>query len=175
MNKLTAYAVTLLASAVMLSPTITTAADKTPARTQPVSITAPTPLTPQEIDAQITYLDNLTATLKDCRALNNINLSKLEEKVRLVRSMGGTGATAIQRFKDSPEYRRCESEAKADFQATARDFIGRFREPKMQDKAKEALAQWMTAIDAVSNDNFAQEASKFATLANGMRLELSLD
>jgi len=175
MNKITAFAVTLGASVVLLSSTSSLAAEKKPAKAQPVKVVEPAPLTPEEVAAQVAYLDKMQATLKHCRATNSLSVSTMESMIRAEILMGGDAAAAVKKFQESPTYKRCEKEAMADFQATSRDFMGKFRDPKMQGKAKDALAQWMTALDAVGNSNFDQEASKFATLANGVKLELSLN
>lgn len=173
MIKLTLSTVVLAASAVLLSPITSIAADKKPAKIQSGKSIAP--LTPEEVTAQVEYLDKMLATLKQCRALNSLGVSTLESMIRTEIMLGGNAAAAVTKFRESPSYQRCEKDATANFQATSRDFLGRFRDPKMQEKAKDALAQWMTALDAVPNDNFEQEASKFATLANGVKLGLSLN
>jgi hypothetical protein len=175
MNKFTAFAVTLGASVVLLSPATSLGAEKKSAKAQPVKVVAPAPLTQEEVAGQVAYLDKMHATLKNCRALNSLSVSTMESMIRTEIMMGGNAAAAIKKFQDSPNYKRCEKEATADFLATSRDFMGKFRDPKMQDKAKDTLAQWMTALDAVPNSNFDQEVSKFATLANGLKLELSLN
>jgi len=174
MNKFTALAVTLGVGAVLLSPPTSLAAEKKPAKAQAVKVVELTPLTPEEIAAQVAYLDKMQATLKHCRATNSLSVSTLNSLVEAEILMRGDAAAVVKKFHESPNYKRCEKDATADFQATSRDFVMKFREPKMQEKAKEALAQWMTALDAVANSNFDQEASKFATLANGVKLELSM-
>ncbi len=71
-------------------------------------------------------------------------------------------------------YRECIAGGKQLLSAGAREFVGAFKTDAAQTKAKDALAQWLTAIDAVSKDNFPHELSRFDAHANALKLELNL-
>lgn len=69
------------------------------------------------------------------------------------------------------EYKKCIDDAKAKIaQGGAKEFLGAFASTQ-KPKAKALLAQWLTVMDAIGQDNFDQEVSKYDSLVNGLKVE----
>lgn len=146
-------------------------------------------LSAEEKTAQIAYLDKLGSDLVTCRAAYTREMSALQGLVTLkIMSAeidaGRFGLSAVQRvtiendiiteYTSKPSFGKCERDATAEFQNTSGSFIRRFADPKLQDKAKDALARWMSAIAAVSKKTFETEQGEYAVRANILKLELSI-
>lgn len=71
-----------------------------------------------------------------------------------------------------PYHKTCAEKAKKDILATAKAFIKSFKGADGQKNARDMVAQWVTAMDAIGNESAKAESAKFETLANGLLLDL---
>lgn len=70
-----------------------------------------------------------------------------------------------------PQYLVCIASAKEQFVPSAKVFIKSVKSADTQRKAKDMIAQWITAIDAVGSSIASTEQAKFETQANSLMLE----
>lgn len=71
----------------------------------------------------------------------------------------------------TPYHKICADSSKDEFIPTAKIFIKSFKAASSKKSAKDMVAQWITAIDAIGSDAATTENAKFETLANGLMLE----
>lgn len=83
----------------------------------------------------------------------------------------GKPIEVIQMRQTSPYHKICSESAKQDFIPTAKTFIRLFKNKETQKNAKDMVAQWITAIDAIGDKGAQSELAKFETLANGLLLD----
>lgn len=76
--------------------------------------------------------------------------------------------------KEGFKYQSCVTEAKTRMSDRTRGFVDTFT-GEQKSNAKQMIGQWYTAIDAVSRDNFDNEASKFETMANTIKVEMAME
>jgi hypothetical protein len=144
--------------------------------------------------AQVVYLSDLGQRLNDCRAIylseRDYMAAKLQSALAFARGdslRDGKGGqlTAIELeqlrqkvLSDSDsgklKFPGCRSDANAAMASGAKGLLDGFSDAPSKAKAKETLAQWMTTLEAVNTEGFAQEYGKYTSLANLLKLELTL-
>jgi hypothetical protein len=161
---------------------------------------AKAPAKPEQVSAlqspqvQSEYIGSLVAQLKNCRAFYLLDRDVFKMNFDAYYSMahgdalmkyGSAGRVtevelvavrekAVKATARDSKFASCKSDATDELSKSGKQFIGGFSGTGPQGKAKELVAQWMTALEATGSDNFDQELSKFNTLANLVKLELTL-
>jgi hypothetical protein len=139
----------------------------------------------QGSSAQLELLNVLGSGLNTCR------LAHLTDKQNLRNDLDGYRMLARNRTISQVELvqwsqeaiaksaanstnKKCKDETMAAFSETSRKLIAGVSGTALERPSKEALAQWMTTLEATSSDNYDQERSKFNTLSNLVKVELTL-
>lgn len=77
----------------------------------------------------------------------------------------------MEKEKEGYSYKQCVATSKATMaNGGAKEFVALFKSQQQQ-KAKEALAQWLTVIDAIGKNNFDQEVSKYDLVINSLNVD----
>jgi hypothetical protein len=127
----------------------------------------------------------LIAKLKDCRVRhlseianykNYFDAGVARARAEAIEAGNPTAISAIKALKIQEEasnqveqvglYKKGYTLATANMSEKSRWFVQSFRTVKLQSQAKDALAQWMTAVDATSSASSDQEISRFSTLSS---------
>ena len=174
----------------VLVSTLASAAEKkvtkTPAKVEQAS-------SGQSPQVQAEYMGTLGSQLRTCRALYVSDRETLKtlltayyaeaqgdshrdgNKGRLTElQVVAVRERAVKSAESTSKFGACRSEAMDAFSATGKQFVLGFPDSALQSKAKELLAQWMTAMEAARSDNFDSELSKFNSVANLIKVEMTL-
>lgn len=83
----------------------------------------------------------------------------------------GTPAAATKR-NDPPAYHvACRDQRKAEVIPQSKSFMKSFKSSESKSRARDMVAQWITAIDAIGNEGSQSEEARFQTLANGLLID----
>ena len=90
-----------------------------------------------------------------------------------MKELGGMAPDAKPTIGDvPPAYLKFVKDTKETMLPEAKAFIQSFKKADERSRATDLVAQWITTLDAIGQRNADTEASKFATLANRMELEM---
>jgi hypothetical protein len=147
-------------------------------------------LSPEEIKAQLEYVDSLGKSLQSCQSHYKGLMVMLDATIDMrvvTEEMGLRGRAmnpmarknleldAAAEAKIPEAVARCIERGNTETAESARPFFRGFKNEKHKIKAKEAVAQWMTAFGASGTDDFNHESNKFKTLASSLKIDLTLD
>ncbi|RJG11375.1 hypothetical protein D3872_19815 [Massilia cavernae] len=148
------------------------------------------PMSSDEVKANLEYIDKLAKSVQTCQILHQSLTVMLDSTINIKvisAEMGMRGRRLSEMARKTLEneaaseanipgaVQSCIARNNDETVDPARGFIRAFKDEKLKGKAKETVAQWMTALASSGTDNFGQESSKFKTLANGLKFDLSLD
>jgi hypothetical protein len=174
-----ALSIALYGTSVALADSTTA---KKPASSKPISNDGP---------KQVQFLDDLRTRLNTCRLSYETEMRELQsvyeslvstKRLQLAeRGLPFTNVDAMEVRKTVLDgkrgvgfrYQKCVNDGKDHVSNTGRAFLNSFKGDATQTRARDALAQWLTTIDAVGEPHFAQELSKFDTQANTLKLEVN--
>lgn len=133
---------------------------------------------------QVQWLESINSNLGICKVWLVLDEAALRGKISYIRAESNynkdwkSDETIYDEAKaatlSDSKFATCESDARAKVANETREFIKGLVEPALQSKARDVIAQWLTAMDAVRQSNFEQEQSKFKALLNNLKLDLTI-
>lgn len=131
----------------------------------------------RELLTKCAYISQLESELLQARYETKVELRKIENIERGAgnwisesdRSNIMQKVVSDSSVKDS-EHQKCVGDAKIEMNKNARTFL-RYFKPSQQQKAKDALARWLTALGASGKRNFGTELAKFDGAVDDLKVD----
>lgn len=95
----------------------------------------------------------------------NLSLERIRAEGEVLNSKRATGF----------DYKKCIDAAKAETNKSLKPYVALFKKDPVKSFAKQVVSQWFVAIDAVGEQHFNVELSKFDKAANDMKVELAIN
>lgn len=134
--------------------------------------------------AQISILEQLSGFLKTCEEkFQSYRVQQQMARTLYITAMRARDARERAGLAPKPEpqlepvnesHKECGSKTKNFVLTRSQKLLGTFKNIEMRQRVKESLAQWLTAIDAISDGSALRDAevAKFQTKVNLLKLDL---
>lgn len=154
-----------------------------PKKTHAAQTAAKNP-SPETYDADVAGFKKIVTS---CEGIYSSEIEVLDSDIRAaaaVRSLtNDSESAAMSALKAQQEvtqrkqsegfkYKQCVDSAKQAMTDNAKTWVAQFKQESLKSMAKQVISQWLVVVDAVGQDNFDSELSKFDKSANDLRVEL---